>query len=90
MAEVLTRVADTLRSKISMEERIGALTAQGVMQGYVVTALPSLILATLVVLEKEAIMPLFTSLLGWVFLVLIVSLQICGGWFIRKVVSIDI
>ena len=90
LAEVLTRVADTLRSKISMEERIGALTAQGVMQGYVVTALPSLILAALVVLEKEAIMPLFTSLLGWVFLVIIVSLQICGGWFIRKVVSIDI
>jgi len=90
LAEVLTRVADTLRSKISMEERIDALTAQGVMQGYVVTALPTLILIALLILETEAIKPLFTSLLGWLFLVTILGLQICGGFFIRKVVSIDI
>lgn len=90
LAEVLTRVADTLRSKISMEDRIEALTAQGVMQGYVVTALPTLILAALLMLENQAIMPLFTSLLGWIFLAIILSLQTCGGFFIRKVVSIDI
>jgi len=90
LAEVLNRVAETLRSKISMEERIDALTAQGVMQGYVVTALPTLIVAALLLLEPEAMTPLFKSLLGWVFIVLILSLQICGGWFIRKVVSIDI
>ena len=90
LAEVLTRVAETLRSKITMEQRIDSLTSQGVMQGYVVTALPSLIVIALLVFENEAIMPLFTSLLGWIFLVLIFGLQGFGGWFIRKTVSIDI
>ena len=90
LAEVLTRVADTLRSKISMEERIEALTAQGVLQGYVVTALPTFIVLALIMLEREAMMPLFTSLLGWIFLVIILFLQVFGGLVIRKVVSIDI
>jgi len=90
LAEVLTRLADTLRKKITMEDRIRSLTAQGVMQGYVVTALPTFIVIALLLLERDAISPLFTSLLGWMFLVLIISLQACGGWFIRKVVKIEI
>ncbi len=90
LAEVLTRLADTLRAKISMEERIRSLTAQGVMQGYVVTALPSFIVLALLLLERESMLPLFTSLLGWVFIAVILTLQTCGGWFIRKIVSIDI
>ncbi len=90
LAEVLNRLAETLRSKISMEERIQSLTAQGVMQGYVVTALPTFIVLALVVVERKAIMPLFTSLLGWIFLTIIITLQILGGWFIRKIVQVDI
>jgi len=90
LAEILTRLADTLRSKISMEERIRSLTSQGVLQGYVVTALPTFIMLALLLLERESILPLFTSLLGWLFLSCIVILQVMGGWFIRKIVSIDI
>jgi len=90
LAEILTRLADTLRSKISMEERIRSLTAQGVLQGYVVTALPTFIMFALFFLERESILPLFTSLLGWLFLVAIFLLQVTGGVFIRKIVSIDI
>lgn len=90
LAEILTRLADTLRSKISMEERIRSLTAQGVLQGYVVTALPTLIMLALLLLERDSFEPLFTSLLGWLFLATIFTLQAMGGWFIRKIVSIDI
>jgi len=90
LAEVLSRLADSLRAKITMEGRIKSLTAQGVMQGYVVTALPTFVMLALLLVEREAIMPLFTSLLGWIFLTIIVSLQLCGGVFIRKIVSIDI
>jgi len=90
LAEILARLADTLRSKIAMEERIRSLTAQGVLQGYVVTALPSFIILALLLLERESLMPLFTSLLGWIFLAVIFILQASGGWFIRKIVSIDI
>ncbi len=90
LAEVFSRLADTLRSKITMEERIRSLTAQGVMQGYVVTALPAMIVVALTLLETKAMLPLFTTVLGWGCLLLITCLLMTGGWFIRKVVRIDI
>lgn len=90
LAEVFSRLADTLRSKINMEERVRSLTAQGVMQGYVVTALPVLIVVVLSVLEMKAMLPLFTSVLGWAFLIVIAVLLATGSWFIRKVVRVDI
>lgn len=90
LSEVFNRLSDTLRSKIAMEERIRALTAQGVMQGYVVTALPTLIVVALMLIERESMSPLFTSLLGWVFMAVILCLQLTGGFFIQKIVRTDI
>lgn len=90
LSEVFNRLADTLRSKISMEERIRSLTAQGVMQGYVVTALPTVIVVWLMIFENDSMAPLFTSLLGWIFVAIILSLQITGGFIIQKIVRTDI
>ena len=90
LSEVFNRLADTLRTKITMEERIRSLTAQGVMQGYVVTALPTAIVLGLMVVERESMSPLFTSLLGWIFMAVILCLQITGGFFIQKIVRADI
>jgi len=73
-----------------MEGKVKALTAQGVLQGYVVTALPFLILFALLAIEEEATRPIFTSLLGWIFLAVILALQIVGGIMIKKIVSIDV
>jgi len=90
LAEIFSRLSDTIRRKMEMEGKVKALTAQGVMQGYVVTALPFLILMALMVIEPEATRPMFTSLLGWVFLAIILTLQFMGGFMIKKIVTIDV
>lgn len=90
LAEIFGRLSDTIRKKIEMEGKIKALTAQGVLQGYVVTALPFLILLALMGIEPEATEPMFTSLLGWLFLIVILTLQLLGGFMIRKIVTIDV
>ncbi len=90
LAEILARLAETLRRKMEMEGKVNALTSQGVLQGYVVTALPFLIMVALTVVESEAMKPLFNSVLGWLFLLLIAVLQLLGGLSIRKIVAIDI
>lgn len=90
LAEIFSRLSETIRRKMEMEGKVKALTAQGVMQGYVVTALPFLILMALMVIEPEATRPMFTSLLGWVFLVIILTLQCMGGFMIKKIVTIDV
>lgn len=90
LAEIFSRLSDTLRAKLEMEGKIKSLTAQGVMQGWVVTALPFLILFALSFMEPEAIQPMFSSVLGWAFLFVILVLQVMGGTMIKKIVSIDV
>lgn len=90
LGEILQRLSETLRRKMEMEGKIKALTAQGILQGIVVTLLPFMILGALLVAEPEATRPIFTSLLGWIFLFIIIVLEIVGGLMIKKIVSIDI
>ena len=90
LSEILQRLSETIRRKLEMEGKIKALTAQGVLQGYVVTALPFMIMLALFFVEPEATKPLFSSLLGWLFLGVIVVLQVIGGITIRKIVRIDV
>jgi tight adherence protein B len=90
LAEIFARLSDTIRKKLEMEGKVKALTAQGVLQGYVVTALPFFILFMLMGIEREATEPMFTSLLGWIFLFVIIVLQVIGGSVIKKIVSIDV
>ena len=90
LSEILQRLSETIRRKLEMEGKIKALTAQGVLQGYVVTALPFMIMLALFFVEPEATKPSFSSLLGWLFLGVIVVLQVIGGITIRKIVRIDV
>ena len=53
LAEILQSLAVTIRRKIEMEGKVAALTAQGVLQGYVVSALPFVLLGALRFAEPE-------------------------------------
>lgn len=88
LAEILQQLADGLRDKIELEAKIRALTAQGVLQGRLVTMLPLLLLGALLYLEPAATWPIFTSVLGWGFLLLIACLLLAGAMVIRQIVNI--
>ena len=90
LAEILHRLSETIRRKLEMEGKIRALTSQGILQGRVVTALPFVILLALLAIEPEATRPIFTSLLGWCFLGVIVVLQVIGSLMIGRIVRIDV
>lgn len=90
LAETLSRLAESLRKKNEMEKKIKALTAQGILQGWVVSLLPFAILGALTFIEPEAVNSMFSSILGWLFLFVVVVLELIGGLFIRKIVRIDV
>jgi tight adherence protein B len=91
LSEIFQRLAVSLRQKIEMEGKIKALTSQGVLQGWVVGLLPFFIIAALYFfIDPQNIEPIFTNLLGWIFLAIIIILEIIGGLMIRKIVNIDI
>ena len=90
LAEILQSLATTIRRKLEMEGKVSALTAQGRLQGTVVSALPFAILVPLIYFEPEATLPIFNTLLGWMFLAVIIIMVSIGGLVIRKIVNVDI
>ena len=90
LAETLESLAKTLRARLQMEGKIRSLTAQGKMQGLVMSALPLLLIAVLNVMEPEAMAPLFHAWYGWVTMAGIVCTVGVGYPFIRKITAIDV
>jgi len=90
LAEILDGLANTIRRKLSMEGKVAALTSQGVMQGFVVSAMPFGLLLVLCIIEPESTLPIFQCLLGWIVLAMMAILQISGAVLIKKIVSIEI
>jgi len=90
LAEILDRLSRTLREKIAMEGKIKALTAQGKLQGWVVGLLPVGLILVLSQMEPYAIQALLSTVGGWIWLGLLILLEVMGLWMIRKIVAIDV
>jgi tight adherence protein B len=90
LADILESLADTLRRKHTMEGKIDALTAQGRMQGIVMTLLPVFLIFVLRFMEPDAMAPLFNTFYGWVVLGVVAVMEMVGYVFIRKIVNIDV
>lgn len=90
LSEILDRLAATLRAKAVMEGKIRALTSQGKLQGIIVGLLPIFLAGILYVMDPVAMTPLFTTLYGWAVMAAIFVLLMLGGFFIKKIVTIDV
>ena len=90
LSESLERLADTLRRKLAMEDKILALTSQGKIQGWIVGLLPIFLAGVLYLMEPEAMTPLFTTTIGYVVLGAVAVLEFIGFIVIRKIVSIEV
>lgn len=90
MAETFQTITFTIRERQKVEKKIEALTAQGIMQGIIVSCIPFILLAVFFAIDPNYIMPLFTTTLGLVALTVVIALQIIGGLMIKKVVTIKV
>ncbi|MCF8151448.1 MAG: type II secretion system F family protein [Burkholderiaceae bacterium] len=90
LAEILNSLADTLREKQTMEGKIASLTAQGKIQGVVMTALPLLVMFGLTQIEPVAMAPLFNTWPGWLTLTVIGTMEVMGYFFIQRITAIDV
>lgn len=90
LAETLERLADTVRKKLALEDKIVALTSQGRLQGWIMVCLPIGVGAALCVIEPDAMAPLFHSWQGWIVLALVAVLEVVGLLFIRRIMAIDV
>lgn len=90
LAEILETLAGTLRRKHEMEGKINSLTAQGKMQGLIMTLLPVFLLVILANMEPDSMAPMFNTLAGWATLAVIAVMEVIGYFAIQKIVTIDV
>lgn len=90
LADALQRLGDTLRRRRMIEDRIRALTAQGRVQGVVVSVLPVVLVIALLLIEPEATGRLFSTPAGWATVATVVVLETAGWLLIRRIVNIDV
>ena len=90
LAETLERLADTMRKKMALEDKIVALTSQGRMQGWVMVVLPLGVGAALFAIQPDAMAPLIHCWQGWVTCGVVAILEVVGLLFIRRIMAIDI
>ena len=90
MADTFSTIVDTIRERQKVQKKIEALTAQGMMQGIIITLVPFLLMGVFYALDPGYIEPMFTSTLGVVMLFVMLVLQIIGGISIKKIVTIKV
>lgn len=90
MSETFETIVSTIRERQKLEKKIAAMTAQGVMQGIIITSIPFVLLGVFYFIDPTYIAPLFSTTMGLVMLVAMLGLQIIGGVMIKKIVTIKV
>ena len=90
LAEVFDRIADTIRERHRIEGRIEALTAQGRMQGIMVSILPIVVGIMINFIDPEMMAPLFNTPPGLALIGVMVVMEGLGYFFVRKVTNIEV
>lgn len=83
-------IVETIRDRQKIEKKIQALTAQGLVQGRILTAIPFVLMAIIGGISPDFIKPLFVTPVGWGLLVLICILVTIGAVMIKKIVNIKV
>ena len=89
LIETISGMAETLRTKFTMEGKIESLTAQGKTQGVFMSCLPLLVGVGLYFIDPESMSKLVSTTAGYVVLTIMAIMQAAGYMFIRKITNID-
>lgn len=83
-------IVETIRDRQKIEKKIQALTAQGLVQGRILTAIPFVLMGIIGLVNPSFIKPLFVTPIGWGLLALVVILVGIGFVMIKKIVNIKV
>jgi tight adherence protein B len=85
LAQTLDLTAHGLQADLHAQERLRALTAQGVMQAWVMAAMPIGLALTMHQLDNSFSEHLFSTSIGQSILLVVVLLEIVGLWWLLKI-----
>lgn len=87
---IFDKIAETIRGRMRIERRVRTLTAQGRLQGLVVSFMPLVLGVALAVLKPGVMLPFVFSLPGAACIGLSLALVAAGWLIIRRITKIDV
>jgi tight adherence protein B len=90
LSEVLLKIADSIRSRNRVRSKIDTMTAQGRLQGIIMSLMPWGLASVLFLLDPDLIRPMFTTTPGQLMLAAICVLELLGWLVIRRLVAVDV
>ena len=90
VTEIFDKISDTIRARQKIARKVRTLTAQGRMQGLLVSAMPFILGIAMVMLKPDMMIPFLCSLTGVVSVAVVLVLITIGWLIIRKIIKIDV
>lgn len=90
LAEVLDKVAETIRERDTVRRQVKALSAEGRLSMSILGALPFVVAAYIFLVNPDYLSLLFTRQIGLVLLTIGATLMAVGFLWMKKVVKIDV
>lgn len=90
LAEILDKIGELVRERFKIHGQIQALTGEGRLSGIVLLALPPVLFLTMLKMNYDYAVTLFTDPMGKKMLAFAVVMQIFGAIVIKKIISIKV
>lgn len=90
LTDIFDRISETIRGRMRIERRVRTLTAQGRLQGIIVSLMPFVLGLAMTVMKPDVMRPFLTSLKGGICIGIAAALVLVGWLFIRKIIRIDV
>lgn len=90
LTEIFDKISETIRGRMRIERRVRTLTAQGRLQGMIVSLMPIALGVAMTVLKPSLMKPFLLSLNGAACVGVTIALVAAGWLIIRKIIKIEV
>lgn len=88
LSQILETISNSIKEKNKLKKELKSATASGKMSGMVVGLMPIIILALFFLVNREFVMPLFTTTIGKIFLSVAAGLEVLCFLIIKKITNV--
>ena len=90
VTEIFDKISETIRGRMRIERKVKSLTAQGRLQGVIVSLMPVFLGVIMTVIKPKTMIPFLTSMTGLVSIAVMTVLIVLGWLMIRKIIKIEV
>ena len=90
LTDIFDKISETIRGRMRIERRVRTLTAQGRLQGLIVSGMPLVLGLAMTVLKPGTMKPFIFSLTGAACIGAVLALITVGWLIIRKITKLEV